>query len=110
LITGARGRFGAATDSRTTDVLAAGLRAGDVFAADVVFAARAGVFVFFATRAGVFFSAVVFLTDVLRAAGFLTGRDDGVLGIAGDVRERRNRGFDAELSPVIARSASDEAI
>jgi hypothetical protein len=82
LITGARGRFGAATDSRTIDVLAAGLRAGDVFAADVAFAARAGVFVFFAARAGIFFSAVVFLTDVLRAAGFLTGRGDGVLGIA----------------------------
>jgi hypothetical protein len=62
--------------------LAAGLRVGDVFAADVVFVARAGVFVFFAARAGVFFSAVAFPTDVLRAAGFLTGRGDGVLGIA----------------------------
>jgi hypothetical protein len=130
LSTGARARFGAA-------VVAAGLRAGDFFAGDLragvfptacsaifAFAARAGAFAF----ADVFFAALrasagaaftVLRTTVLRAAVFLTGLDDGVLGIAEMSVKKESIFYDAQkrgwpgqrrTHPVIARSVSDEAI
>jgi hypothetical protein len=118
LSTGARARFGAA-------VVAAGLRAGDFFAGDL----RAGVFptacsaIFaFATRAGAFAFADVFFaalrasagaaftvlrTTVLRAAVFLTGLDDGVLGIAEMSVKKESIFYDAQKRDSMTRRNVD---